>query len=47
MQAATSSRWIFGEMKRIFDPDCILAPGRLAPGRLAPRGLGMGGPSHV
>ena len=37
MQAAQSSRWIFQEMKEIFDPDHVLAPGRLA----------LGGPSHV
>jgi FAD/FMN-containing dehydrogenase len=30
MRAAGSSRWIFEEMKKIFDPDGILAPGRLA-----------------
>jgi FAD/FMN-containing dehydrogenase len=41
MRAAGSSRWIFEEMKKIFDPDQILAPGRLA---LA---LGLGGASHV
>jgi hypothetical protein len=39
MHAAGSSRWIFEEMKKIFDPDRILAPGRLA--------LGLGGASHV
>ena len=39
MRAAGSSRWIFEEMKKIFDPDRILAPGRLA--------LGLGGASHV
>jgi len=37
MDAAHSSRWIFEEMKKIFDPDRILAPGRLA----------LGGPAHV
>jgi len=37
MRAAGSSRWIFEEMKRIFDPDGILAPGR----------LGLGDTSHV
>lgn len=30
MRAAGSSRWIFQEMKKIFDPDGILSPGRLA-----------------
>jgi hypothetical protein len=37
MAAAPSSRWIFEEMKKIFDPDHILAPGRLA----------LGGAAHV
>jgi FAD/FMN-containing dehydrogenase len=37
MAAAHSSRWIFEEMKEIFDPDHILAPGRLT----------LGGPAHV
>jgi FAD/FMN-containing dehydrogenase len=37
MNAARSSRWIFEEMKEIFDPDHILAPGRLA----------LGGSAHV
>jgi FAD/FMN-containing dehydrogenase len=37
MVAAHSSRWIFDEMKNIFDPDRILAPGRLA----------LGGHAHV
>jgi FAD/FMN-containing dehydrogenase len=37
MAAAQSSRWIFEEMKEIFDPDHILAPGRLT----------LGGAAHV
>jgi len=37
MAAAHSSRWIFEEMKEIFDPDHILAPGRLT----------LGGSAHV
>jgi FAD/FMN-containing dehydrogenase len=37
MAAAPSSRWIFEEMKEIFDPDHILAPGRLM----------LGGAAHV
>jgi len=37
MAAAPSSRWIFEEMKEIFDPDHILAPGRLT----------LGGAAHV
>jgi FAD/FMN-containing dehydrogenase len=37
MAAAHSSRWIFEEMKEIFDPDHILAPGRLT----------LGGAAHV
>jgi FAD/FMN-containing dehydrogenase len=37
MAAAHSSRWIFEEIKQIFDPDHILAPGRLT----------LGGPAHV
>lgn len=35
MKAASSSRWIFEEIKQIFDPDQILAPGRLALGGAA------------
>jgi hypothetical protein len=45
MRAAGSSRWIFEEMKKIFDPDQILAPGRLALA-VAPE-PGLGGASHV
>ena len=37
MAAAHSSRWIFEKMKEIFDPDHILAPGRLT----------LGGTAHV
>jgi FAD/FMN-containing dehydrogenase len=35
MAAAPSSRWIFEEMKEIFDPDHILVPGRLTSGGAA------------
>jgi hypothetical protein len=35
MAAAHSSRWIFEEMKEIFDPDHILVPGRLRLGGAA------------
>jgi FAD/FMN-containing dehydrogenase len=32
MEHARSSRWVFRKIKDIFDPDDILAPGRLALG---------------
>jgi FAD/FMN-containing dehydrogenase len=41
MRAAASSRWVVEEMKQIFDPDRILAPGRLGLGAAAE------GASHV